>query len=215
MSWAGARYREIPRYRGRAHDIVPARKREPAHDIATRVRYRAAIVLSCVCAISCAGRDIVGARDIAGPRCNIVRFLTISWPGRGIVPTRVIVSATRDIVGRDRISPPALTISCVCAISFAGRDIVPRARYRRSAWQYRTLSHDIMGKAWYRAILRYREREARYRAARDVIAAPSCDIVKPHDLAAVSRYRVYCARYREPVHDIVGSVNEIPLAVRS
>jgi len=24
--------------------------------------------------------------DIAGPRCNIVRFLTISWPGRGIVP---------------------------------------------------------------------------------------------------------------------------------
>ena len=72
-----------------------------------------------------------------------------------------------------------------------------------------------MGKAWYRAHPRYREREARYRAARDVIAAPCCDIVKPHDLAAVSRYRVVFARYREPVHDIVGSVNEIPLAVRS
>ena len=134
LSWAGARYREIPRYRGRAHDIVPARYREPAHDITTRVRYRAAIVLSCVCAISCAGRDIVGARDIAGPRCNILRFLTISWPGRGIVPTRVIVRARRDIVGWDRISPRALTISCVCAISCVGRDIVPRARYRRSAW---------------------------------------------------------------------------------
>ena len=118
-------------------------------------------------------------------------------------------------MGRDRISPRAPTISRVCAISFAGRDIVPRARYRRSAWQYRTLAHDIMGKAWYRAILRYREREARYRAARDVIAAPCCDIVKPHDLAAVSRYRVVCARYREPIHDIAGSVNEIPLAVRS
>ena len=35
------------------------------------------------------------------------------------------------------------------------------------------------------------------------------------DLAAASRYRVVRARYREPVHDIVGSVNEIPLAVRS
>ena len=116
LSWAGARYREIPRYRGRAHDIVPARYREPAHDITTRVRYRAAIVLTCVCAISYSGRDIVGARDIAGPRCNIVRFLTISWPGRGIVPTRVIVSARRDIVQRDRISPRALTISRVCGM---------------------------------------------------------------------------------------------------
>ncbi len=130
LSWAGARYREIPRYRGRAHDIVPARYREPAHDINTRVRYRAAIALSCVCAILCAGRDIVGARDIAGPRCNIVRFLTISWPGRGIVPTRVILSATRDIVGRDRISPRAPTISRVCAISRAC------VRYYRAA-------HDI------------------------------------------------------------------------
>ena len=104
---------------GRGHDIVKshtARYRGRAHDITTRVRYRAAIVLSCVCAISCAGRDIVGARDIAGPRCNIVRFLTISWPGRGIVPTRVIVSARRDIVQRDRISPRALTISRVCGM---------------------------------------------------------------------------------------------------
>ena len=153
--------------------------------------------------------DVVGRAVIsyAGPRYRTTR--------RGIVHTRVIVSATRDIVGRDRISPPALTISCVCAISFAGRDIVPRARYRRSAWQYRTLSHDIMGRAWYRADPRYREREARYRAASDVIATPCCDIVKPHDITAVSRYRVVCARYREPVHDIVGSVNEIPLAVRS
>jgi hypothetical protein len=154
--------------------------------------------------------------------CDAVGRAVISYTGpryrttrRGIVPTRVIVSATRDIVQRDRISPRAPTISRVCAISCAGRDIVPRERYRRSAWQYRTLSHDIMGRAWYRADMRYREREARYRAARDVIAAPCCDIVKPHDLAAVSRYRVVCARYREPVHDIAGSVNEIPLAVRS
>ena len=78
LSWAGARYREISRYRGRAHDSVPARYRERVRDITTRVRYRAAIVLSCVCAISFAGRDIVLARDIAGPRCNIVRFPTIS-----------------------------------------------------------------------------------------------------------------------------------------
>ena len=69
--------------------------------------------------------------------------------------------------------------------------------------------------AWYRAIPRYREREARYRAASKVIAAPMCDIVKPYDIAAVSRYRVVCARYREPVHDIVCSVNVIPLVVRS
>ena len=109
--------------------------------------------------------DAVGRAEISytGPRYRTTR--------RGIVPTRVIVSATRDIVQRDRISPRAPTISRVCAISCSGRDIVPRARYRGSAWQYRTLSHDIMGKAWYRAILRYREREARYRAARDVIAA--------------------------------------------
>ena len=72
-----------------------------------------------------------------------------------------------------------------------------------------------MSRAWYRADPRYREREARYRAARDVIAAPCCDIVKPHDIAAMSRYRVVRARYRDPVHDIVGSVNDIPLAVRS
>ncbi len=44
---------------------------------------------------------------------------------------------------------------------------------------------------------------------------PLCDIVKPHDIAAVSRYRAVYARYRVPVHDIVGSVNEIPLVVRS
>ena len=81
LSWAGARYREIS-----------ARYREPAHDITTRVRYRAAIMLSCVCAISSP------ARDIAGPRGNIVGFPTISRPGRGIVPTRVIVSARRDRV---------------------------------------------------------------------------------------------------------------------
>jgi hypothetical protein len=74
--------------------------------------------------------------------CDVVGRVVISYAGpryrttrRGIVPTRVIVSATRDIVGRDRISPRAPTISRVCAISFAGRDIVPRARYRRSAWQ--------------------------------------------------------------------------------
>ena len=172
-------------------------------DIVPPCRYR---VRGCDIVSIC---DAVGRAVIsyAGPRYRTTR--------RGIVHTRVIVSATRDIVGRDRISPRALTISCVCALSCAGRDIVPRARYRKSAWQYRTLSHNLVSRAWYRAFPRYRERDARYRAARDVIAAPSCDIVKPHDIAGVSRYRVVCARYREPVHDIVGSVNEIPLAVRS
>ena len=116
--------------------------------------------------------------------CDVVGRVVISYAGpryrttrRGIVHTRVIVSATRDIVGRDRILPRAPTISRVCAISCAGRDIVPRARYRGSAWQYRTLSHDIVGGAWYRAHPRYREREARYRAARDVIAAPCSRVV--------------------------------------
>ena len=192
------------------HDIVsPPTILLREYDIVPRSCYRVCVRYRARGAISSP------ARDIAGPRGNIVRFPTISWVGRGIVPTRVIVSATRDIVGRDRISPRAPTISCVCALSCAGRDIVPRARYRKSAWQYRTLSHDIVSRAWYRAFPRYRERDARYRAARDVIAAPCCDIVKPHDIAGVSRYRVVCARYREPVHDIVGSVNEIPLAVRS
>jgi hypothetical protein len=172
-------------------------------DIVPPCRYR---VRGCAIVGIC---DAVGRAVISytGPRYRTTR--------RDIVPTRVIVSATRDIVQRDRISPRAPTISRVCAISCAGRDIVPRARYRGSAWQYRTLSHDIVGGAWYRAHPRYREREARYRAASDVIATPCCDIVKPHDITAVSRYRVVCARYREPVHDIVGSVNEIPLAVRS
>ena len=161
------------------------------------------------------GYDIVGICDAVGravisyigPRYRTTRC--------GIVPSRVIERVMRDNAGWDTISPRAPTISCVCAISFAGRDVVPRERYRGSAWQYRRLSHDIEGRAWYRADPRYRERDARYRAASEVIAAPLCDIVKPHDIAAVSRYRVVCARYRVPVHDIVCSVNAIPLVVRS
>ena len=72
-----------------------------------------------------------------------------------------------------------------------------------------------MAGAWYRANPRYREREARYRAAGDVIVAAWCDIVKPHDIVAASRYRAGSARYRAQAHDIVGSVNEIPLVARS
>ena len=216
------------RCRGRGHDIVgshdivggltiswwydivsPSTISAREYDIVPQSRYRVCVRYRSRGAISSF------ARDIAGPRGNIVGLPTISWPGRGIVPTRVIVSAMRDNAGWDPISPRALTISCVCAISCAGRDIVPRERYRVSAWQYRRLSHDIVGRAWYRAIPRYRERKARYRAASEVIAAPLCDIVKPYDIAAVSRYRVVCARYRVPVHDIVCSVNVIPLVVRS
>ena len=60
--------------------------------------------------------DAVGRAVIsyAGPRYRTTR--------RGIVPTRVIVSATRDIVGWDRISPRALT----AAITQRGRERLQR-----------------------------------------------------------------------------------------
>ena len=47
------------------------------------------------------------ARDIAGPRGNYTAGLpTISWPGRGIVPSRDIEGARRDIVRPATLSQP-------------------------------------------------------------------------------------------------------------
>ena len=165
--------------------------------------------------ISCERLRYRGYLRCRGPRGNIVRRPAISHDAAWYraYPRYRERDARYRGAGPD-IAARTDDIARVC-------DIVRGARYRppRAISQVRvasrTLSHDIMGRAWYRANPRYREREARYRAACDVIAAPCCDIVKPHDLAAVSRYRVVCARYREPVHDIAGSVTEIPLAVRS
>ena len=140
IPWSIALY-GIVRCPGRGHDIVKSHDIVGAptiscrhdivspptiflreYDIVLRSRYRVCVRYRSRGAISSPACDIVG------PRGNIVRFPTISRVGPGIVPTRVIVSATRDIAGWDRISPRAPAISCVCAISFAGRDIVrPRA----------------------------------------------------------------------------------------
>ena len=99
------------RCRGRGHDIVgshdivggltiswwydivsPSTISAREYDIVPQSRYRVCVRYRSRGAISSF------ARDIAGPRGNIVGLPTISWPGRGIVPTRVIVSARRDIV---------------------------------------------------------------------------------------------------------------------
>ena len=108
ISWAGPRYRTTRRGIVHTRVIVSATR-----DIVQRDRISPrAPTISFVCALSRA-RGVISspARDSVGPRGNIDPFPTISWAGRGIVPTRVIVSARRDIVRPATLSRPRVAIS--------------------------------------------------------------------------------------------------------
>jgi hypothetical protein len=84
-----------------------------------------------------------------------------------------------------------------CRYRARGRDIVGICHAAiswvfampRAARQYRGQARDIAIAAWYRAFPRYREREARYRAAGPDIAACTDDIVHVRDIVRGARYR--------------------------
>ncbi len=80
---------------GRGHDIVKshtARYRGRAHDITTRVRYRAAIVLSCVCAISFAGRDIVRPLRAISQVRVVISYASPRYRGQCVVSCQPALS---------------------------------------------------------------------------------------------------------------------------
>jgi len=108
--------------------------------------------------------------------CDVVGRVVISYAGpryrttrRGIVHTRVIVSATRDIVGRDRISPRAPTISRV-ALTITRVGTIPRP------------GHDIVRK---RTILQRGPAISRA----PTISRPAHDIAHTHVNTIAARYR--------------------------
>ena len=111
---------------------------------------------------------------------------------RGIVPSPF--PRYREREARYRAAGPDIA-ACTDDIVHV-RDIVRGARYRppRAISRVRVvISHVSPTLSWAgRGIVPtrvYREREARYRAASDVIAAAWCDIVKPHDIVPPPRTR--------------------------